>query len=55
MPSRRTFLKTLAAAGAVAAIAVATKRWPHEVSWEEGRLAVARARDVGRRETPDPG
>jgi len=43
------------AAGAVAAIAAATKRRPHEVSWEEGRTAVARARDVGRRETPGAG
>jgi hypothetical protein len=43
------------AAGAVAAIAAATKRRPHEVSWEEGRTAVARARDLGRRETPGAG
>jgi hypothetical protein len=43
------------AAGAVAAIAAATKRRPHEVSWEEGRLAVDRARDVGRETMPGPG
>lgn len=36
------------AAGAVGAVAAATKRPPHEVSWAEGRLAVAKAREAAR-------